>query len=97
MKLYSLDEKNINFSKYLPKEIQKDFYCSFGGLVNIFDDGHKVGEEGRWTAFRKIYYKNTFVKDISELSVGTIKQLMKLSLKERQDCLFLYSIAFKKG
>ena len=79
--------EGIEFSPYIDKKLQKQFYCMFDALVEI-EESVKVDGDIKKICFNKTYKKDDFSHSINWLNIATIKMLMRSSLKCGCDLLF---------
>lgn len=76
----------IEFTPYIDKIIQQQFYCKFEGFVNVCEESEKKGE-GRRIYYTKWYKKGGRLHYIGWLTVGMIRKLMMRSLKMGSDLI----------
>ena len=72
----------IEFTPYLDRRLQKQFYCNFDGLIEVQEN-----EQAGCIYYNKWYSKGGRSYPMAWLPISMIKKLMKDSLKEKKDLI----------
>ena len=88
--------EGIEFTPYIDKTVQKQFYCKFDGLVTVLEKQEKKNGVNSFY-YTKWYKKGGASYYIGWLTVGMIKKMMRRSIKEKCDIIMEMIKSFKKG